>query len=96
MANHPRGDAGRHRPEPRLASWAVTHVPEEGASMGFMDDAKDVADKAQDMAADHKDSIKGAIDKGADFAKDQVGSASEHIDKGADMAKGAVDKLKKG
>ncbi len=62
--------------------------------MGFLDDAKDLADKAEDAAADHKDTIKGGIDKAADVAKDKVGH-DEHVDKGVDAAKGAIDKLQK-
>ena len=41
--------------------------------MGFLDDAKDLADKGMDAAADHKDTIKDGIDKGADVARDKTG-----------------------
>ncbi|MFC2153178.1 Rv0909 family putative TA system antitoxin [Actinomycetota bacterium] len=62
--------------------------------MGFLDDAKDLADKAEDAAADHKDTIKGGVDKAGDMVKDKIGQ-DEHVDKGIDAAKGVVDKLKK-
>ena len=64
--------------------------------MGLLDDAKKLAEKAQDLAADHKDQVKQAIDKVEDAAsgvaggkyKDQVASA-------ADQAESFVDGLKK-
>jgi uncharacterized protein YukE len=64
--------------------------------MGLLDDAKKLADKAQDLAADHKDQVKPAIDKVEDAAgglaggkyKDQVATA-------ADKAEGYVDGLDK-
>ena len=62
--------------------------------MGFMDDAKDMLDKAQDAAAGQADNIKGGIDKAADIASDKTGGKyDEHIDKGADAAKDYVDGL---
>ncbi len=62
--------------------------------MGFLDDAKDLADKGLDAAGDHKDTIKGGIDKGADFASDKTGGKyDEHIDTGADQAKDFVEGL---
>ena len=62
--------------------------------MGFMDDAKDMLDKAEDAAADHKDTIKGGLDKAGDMAKDTIGQ-DEHVDKAVDMASDQVDKLEK-
>ena len=64
--------------------------------MGFLDDAKKLAEQAQDLAADHKDEVKQALDKVEEAAgglaggryKDQVASA-------ADKAEGFVDGLKK-
>ena len=41
--------------------------------MGFLDDAKNLADKAEDAAADHKDTIKDGVDKAGDMVKDKVG-----------------------
>ncbi len=62
--------------------------------MGFMDDAKDMLDKAKDAAAEQSESVKGGIDKAADFASDKTGGKyDEHIDKGADTAKDYVDGL---
>ena len=62
--------------------------------MGFLDDAKDLADKGMDAAADHKDTIKDGIDKGADVARDKTGGKyDDHIDSGADQAKDFVDGL---
>ena len=62
--------------------------------MGFLDDAKDLADKGLDAAADNKDTVKQGIDKGADFVSDKTGgSYDDHIDSGADTAKDYVDKL---
>ncbi len=62
--------------------------------MGFMDDAKDMVDKAKDAAAGQADSVKGGIDKAAEVASDKTGGKyDEHIDKGADAAKDYVDGL---
>lgn len=62
--------------------------------MGFMDDAKDMLDKAEDTAADHKDKIKDGLDKAGEMVKDKVGQ-DEHVDKGVQMASEQVDKLQK-
>lgn len=63
--------------------------------MGFMDDAKDLADKAEDHAADHKDTLKDGVDKAGDFAKEKAGSFGEHVDTGVEAVKGQIDKLEK-
>lgn len=62
--------------------------------MGFLDDAKDMLDKAEDAAADHKDTIKDGLEKGGDFVKDKIGH-DEHVDKGVDMVSEQIDKLEK-
>ena len=62
--------------------------------MGFMDDAKDMLDKAEDAAAEHKDKIKDGLDKAGDAVKDKIGH-DEHVDKGVDMASEQIDKLQK-
>ena len=62
--------------------------------MGFMDDAKDMMDKAEGVAAGQSETIKGGIDKATDVASEQTGGKyDEHIDKGADAAKDYVDGL---
>ena len=62
--------------------------------MGFLDDAKDMVDKAKDAAGEHAETVKGGIDKAADVASDKTGGKyDEHIDKGADTAKDFVDGL---
>lgn len=62
--------------------------------MGFMDKAKDLADKGVDAAADNKDAVHDGIDKGADFASEKTGGKYDgHIESGADAAKDYVEGL---
>jgi len=76
------------------ARIGMTDCRQKGAVMGFMDDAKDMLDKAEDMAADNKDKIKDGLDKAGDMAKDKIGY-DEQVDKAVDMASDQVDKLEK-
>ena len=64
--------------------------------MGFLDDAKKLAGKAQDLAAEHKDEIKQAIDK-AEGAAGKVagGKYADQVAQAADKAEGFVDGLEK-
>jgi uncharacterized protein YjbJ (UPF0337 family) len=64
--------------------------------MGLLDrftkTARDVKEKAEDLADDHGDEAKGAIDKAADVASEKT-DFDDKIDQGADAAKDAIDKL---
>lgn len=65
--------------------------------MGFLDDAKNLADKAQDLAGDHADKVKDGIDKAEDLADKQTGGKyTSGIDgagaKAADYVDGLDDK----
>ena len=63
-------------------------------AVGFMDDAKGMADKAKDAVAGQKDTVKDGIDKAADVASDKTsGKYDEHIDTGAEKAKDVVEGL---
>lgn len=62
--------------------------------MGLLDDAKDIADRATDLAGEHSDTVTDGIDKAADFAKDKTGgSYDDQIDTGAEAAKDHVEGL---
>jgi hypothetical protein len=41
--------------------------------MNFLDKLKGLGDKAEDLAADHKDEVQGAIDKAGNFVDDKTG-----------------------
>jgi len=54
----------------------------------------DFADKAKDLAADHKDKVKEGIDKAGDAVDEKTeGKYSEQIDKGEETAKDYIDDL---
>jgi len=62
--------------------------------MGLLDDIGDLADKAEDAAAGHKDAIKDGLEKAADVVDDKTGCTfSDHIDTGTDKAKDVVEGL---
>lgn len=62
--------------------------------MGFMDKAKQMADKAVDAAKQNTDKIGQGIDKAGDMAdKATKGKYSDKIDSFQDKAKDQVDKL---
>jgi hypothetical protein len=70
--------------------------------MGFLDNllgrirrsAPDAKDKAQDLAAEHGDTVKGGVHKAADIADEKTGKKySGQIDKAESAAEDAVDKL---
>jgi uncharacterized protein YjbJ (UPF0337 family) len=64
--------------------------------MGFLDKAKNLAGKAQDLAAEHSDQVKAGLDKAEDLAdKATKGKYSEQIEKAGDKAAGFVDGLDK-
>lgn len=54
----------------------------------------DLADKAKDLAADHKDKVKERIDKAGEVVDEKTdGKYSEQIDKGEEGAKDYVEDL---
>lgn len=66
--------------------------------MGFLDDMKDAAEKAVDVADDladeHGDQARQAIDKAADLVDDKTGGTyDDQIDTGVDKAKGVIADL---
>lgn len=64
--------------------------------MGFLDKAKDAANKAKGYAEDHTEQVKGAIDKaGESVDRATKGKYSDKIDKAQTKAGDAVDKLNK-
>lgn len=64
--------------------------------MGLLDDAKKLAEKAQDLAADHKDQVKQAIDKVEEAAGGVAGGKySDQVASAADKAERFVDGLQK-
>lgn len=61
--------------------------------MGFLDKAKDQAEK---LAEDHGDKIEEGIDKAADLADEKTGGKySDQIETGAEKAKDVVEDLGK-
>lgn len=65
--------------------------------MGFLDSAKDLAGKAQDLAAEHSDQVQAGIDKAEDLAdKATGGKYTSQIDgagaKAGDYVEGLDDK----
>jgi hypothetical protein len=64
--------------------------------MGFLDDAKKLAEKAEDLAAEHSDEVKQGLDKVEDLAdKATGGKFSDQIDSAGDKAAEFVDGLDK-
>ena len=62
--------------------------------MGFLDRAKDLADKAQDLAGEHSDKVKDGLEKAEDLAdKATGGKYSDQIDKVGDKAADYVEGL---
>ena len=62
--------------------------------MGFLDDAKKLAEQAQDLAAEHSDEVKQGLDKVEDLADQATGGRfSDQIDSVGDSAAGFVDGL---
>ena len=62
--------------------------------MGFLDDAKKLAEQAQDLAAEHSDQVKQALDKVEDVADKQTGGKyTDQINSAGDKAAGYVDGL---
>ena len=63
--------------------------------MGFLDDAKKLAEQAQDLAAEHKDEVKQGLDKVEELAdKATGGKYSDQIASAGDKAEGFVEGLK--
>jgi hypothetical protein len=54
--------------------------------MGIFDKAKELADKAEELASEHADQIEGGVDKAAGLIEGKVGHADQ-IDKVADAIK---------
>ncbi len=62
--------------------------------MSIFDDAKKLADKAEDFVGDHKKQVKDGVDKAADVIDGKThGKQHDKIDDVADKAKDAIDKL---
>ena len=62
--------------------------------MGFLDDAKKLAEKAQDLAGEHRDQVKQGLDKVEDLAdKATGGKYTDQIDAAGAKAAGFVDGL---
>lgn len=54
--------------------------------MGIFDKAKELADKAQELAAEHADQVESGVDKAADLVADKLGHADQ-VDKVAEAIK---------
>ena len=51
--------------------------------MGFLDDAKGLADKAKDLAEEHSDQVQSAVTKAGDLIDEKTGEKyKDQIDKG--------------
>jgi hypothetical protein len=51
--------------------------------MGFLDDAKGLADKAKDLAEEHSDQVKSAVTKAGDLVDEKTGDKyKDQIDQG--------------
>lgn len=62
--------------------------------MSFLDKAKDLAGKAEELAKDHPDQLDAGIDKAGDLVgKVTGGRFDDQLDSLADKAHGAVDRL---
>lgn len=64
--------------------------------MSFLDKLKGLGEKAEDLAADHKDEVKGAVDKAGDFVDKQThGKYHDKIEgaeaKAGDLVEGLKD-----
>ena len=69
--------------------------------MGFMDDAKKLAegarDKVDELVDEHGDQVRSGIDKVADLANEKTGGKhGDKIERVVGKAKGALDKRGKG
>lgn len=57
--------------------------------MSFLDDAKNLAEKAEELAKQHPDQVKAALDKAEQFADEQTGGKySDQIKAAGDKAEG--------
>ena len=54
--------------------------------MGIFDKARELAEKAEELAAEHADQVEDGIDKAAGLIADKVGHADQ-VDKAADAIK---------
>jgi len=66
--------------------------------MGFLDrfrkQVSDVTEQAQDLAAEHADTVKEGVGKAADFVDEKTGEKySGHIDKVEGVVDDVVDKI---
>lgn len=62
--------------------------------MGFLDDAKKLAEKTGELAAEHSDQVKQGLDKVEDLAdKATGGKYTDQMDSAGDKAAGFVDGL---
>ncbi len=62
--------------------------------MGFLDDAKKLAEKAQDLAGEHSDQVKDGLDKVEGLAdKATGGKYTEQIESAGDKAADYVEGL---
>ena len=81
-------------PDARLLIGHLTIVTEGTIAMGFLDDAKKLAEQAQDLAAEHTDEVKQGLDKLEGFADDATGGKfSDQITSAGDQAAKFVDGL---
>lgn len=54
--------------------------------MGLMDEAKELAEKAKDLAAGHEDQAKAALDKAGDLIDEKTGDKyKDQVDKGQEF-----------
>jgi hypothetical protein len=54
--------------------------------MGFMDEAKELAEKAKDLASGHEDQAKAALDKAGDLIDEKTGDKyKDQVDKGQEF-----------
>ena len=89
---------GSHRAtsSARLLIGHLTIVTERSDAMGFLDDAKKLAGKAEELAAEHSDQVKQGLDKVEDLAdKATGGKYTDQIESAGDKAAGFVDGLDK-
>ena len=54
--------------------------------MGLMDEAKELAEKAKDLAAGHEDQAKAALDKAGDLIDEKTGDKyKDQVDQGQEF-----------
>jgi hypothetical protein len=61
--------------------------------MGFLDEAKGLADKAKDLAEEHSEQVEQAVQKAGDLIDDKTGDKyKDQIDKGQQFVEDQLGK----